>query len=100
MGSSDCETINIIAFQIRRMEIEILLIGIYESNEFIIIIGNNVVSSVNIVFSCCLFLHAREYRKYANFFGKCSLFRRRELQELRELKDAYIKTFKTFATIR
>lgn len=57
------------------MEIEILFIGIRESNQvnyYCNCIGNNVVSSVNIVFwTRCLFLRAREYRKYVNFFGKC-----------------------------
>lgn len=69
------------------MEIEILFIGIRESNQvnyYYNCIGNNVVSSVNIVFwTRCLFLRAREYRKYVNFFWKMRI-RRRELQENRK----------------
>lgn len=69
------------------MEIEILFIGIRESNQvnyYCNCIGNNVVSSVNIVFwTRCLFLRAREYRKYVNFFWKMRI-RRRELQENRK----------------
>lgn len=69
------------------MEIEILFIGIRESNQvnyYCNCIGNNVVSSVNIVFwTRCLFLRAREYRKYVNIFWKMRI-RRRELQENRK----------------